>query len=128
VGFLLRLLAYAVGLAGAAWLLPDVEFTGPTSGSAELNAKVLPVLGVALILTLVNTLVRPLVKVFTFPLVVLTLGLFMLVINAWMLLLTDAIAGEFELGFTVDGFVAAAIGSLIITAASWGMDFVLGNE
>ena len=127
MGFFLRLLAYAVGLAIAAWVLPGIEFTGPESGSTELNAKVLPVLGVALILTLVTAVVRPLVRIFTFPLVVLTLGLFLLVINAWMLLLTDVIAAEFELGFQVDGFLSAAIGSLIITAASWSVGLVLGD-
>jgi putative membrane protein len=128
MGFFLRLIACALGVAAAAWLLQDIEFTGRATGSAELNEKVLPVMAVALILTAVNAIVRPLVKIFTFPLVVLTLGVFMLVINAWMLLLTDAIASEFELGFTVDGFLAAALGSLVITVITWGVDIVLGNE
>ncbi len=128
MGFLLKLLAHAAGLAVAAWLLEDIHFNDPVLGSAEYEAKVLPLLGVALILTVVNTIIRPLVKVFTFPVVLLTLGLFLLVINAWMLLLTDAIADELGLGFHVSGFFAAAIGSVIITVASWSVDLVLGDE
>lgn len=129
MGFLLRLLAYAAGLAIAAWALPGIYFFGPNDGgSEELNAKVLPLLAVALILTLVNTVLRPLVKIFTFPLVLLTLGLFLLVINAWMLMLTDAISGQVGLRFQVDGFVTAVLGSMIVTAASWTADFVMSDK
>lgn len=129
MGFLLRLLAYAVGLAAAAWLLPGIYFFGPnTGGSEELNAKVLPLLGVALILAAVTMLLRPLVKVFAFPIVVLTLGLFLLVINAGMLMLTGAISGKIGLNFQVEGFVDAFLGSLIITAASWTVDFLTDDK
>ena len=129
MGFLIRLVAAAVGVAAAAWLLPSIEFTGPDSGMAELNEKVLPVLGVALILTVVNAIIRPMVKIFTFPIVVLTLG----VVHAGHQRLDAAarptpIAAEFELGFTVDGFVAAAIGSLVITIVTWGVDVLLDDK
>ncbi len=129
MGFLLRLLAYAVGLSAAAWLLPGIYFFGPTGGGTEeLNAKVLPLLGVALILTVVTSVLKPLVKIFTFPIVVLTLGMFLLVINAWMLLVTDAISGKLGLHFQVENFVDAVLGSLFITAASWLVDYTLGDK
>jgi putative membrane protein len=128
MGFLLKLLAYAAGLAVASWLLDGIRFTGPSNGSAELQEKVLPLLGVALILTLVNTFIRPVLNVISLPITILTLGLFMLVINGLMLLLTDRIADAFDLGFNVNGFWAAVIGAIIITIVGWGVDAALGDE
>ena len=126
--FLLKLLTYAAGLAAAAWLLEDIRFTGPSNGSTEMQEKVLPLLAVALILTLVNTFIRPVLRVVTFPITILTLGLFLLVINALMLLLTSTIADAFDLGFTVHGFWAAAIGAVVVTVVTWGVDAALGDQ
>jgi putative membrane protein len=128
MGFLLKLLAYAAGLAVASWLLAGIRFTGPSNGSAELQEKVLPLLGVALILTLVNTFIRPILNVISLPITILTLGLFMLVINGLMLLLTSRIADAFDLGFKVNGFWAAVVGAIIITIVGWGVDAALGDE
>ena len=128
MGFLLKLLAYAAGLAAAAWLLDDIRFTGPSNGSLELQEKVLPLLGVALILTLVNTFIRPILNVLSFPITILTLGLFLLVINGLMLLLTSEIADAFDLGFKVNGFWAAVLGAIIVTIVTWGVDAALGDE
>lgn len=128
MGFLLKLLAYAAGLAVAAWLLDGIHFSGPGNGSAELQEKALPLLGVALILTLVNTFIRPVLKVLSFPITLLTLGLFLLVINALMLLLTGAIADGVGLGFEVDGFLAAVIGAIIVTVVTWAVDAAAGKE
>jgi putative membrane protein len=128
MGFLVKLLAYAAGLAVASWLLDGIRFTGPSNGSAELQEKVLPLLGVALILTLVNTFIRPILNVISLPITILTLGLFMLVINGLMLLLTDRIADAFDLGFRVNGFWAAFVGAIIITIVGWGVDAALGDE
>lgn len=128
MGFLVKLLAYAAGLAVASWLLDGIRFTGPSSGSAELQEKVLPLFGVALILTLVNTFIRPILNVISLPITILTLGLFMLVINGLMLLLTSKIADAFDLGFRVNGFWAAVIGAIIITIVGWGVDAALGDE
>jgi putative membrane protein len=128
MGFLLKLLAYAAGLAVASWLLDGIRFTGPSNGSAELQEKVVPLLGVALILTLVNTFIRPILNVISLPITILTLGLFMLVINGLMLLLTSKIADAFDLGFRVNGFWAAVIGAIIITIVGWGVDAALGDE
>lgn len=128
MGFLLKLLAYASGLAVAAWLLDGIRFTGPSSGSAELQEKVLPLLGVALILTLINTFIRPILSAISIPITILTLGLFQLVINGLMLLLTDRIADSFDIGFRVTTFLAAVLGAIIITIVGWAVDAFTGNE
>ena len=128
MGFLLKLLAYAAGLAVASWLLDDIRFTGPTNGSAELQEKVLPLLGVALILTLVNTFIRPILNVISFPITILTLGLFLFVVNGLMLLLANRIADWFDLGFRVNGFWTAVFGAIVITVVGWLIDKVVGDE
>lgn len=128
MGFLLKLLAYAAGLAVASWLLDDIRFTGPTNGSAELQEKVLPLLGVALILTLVNTFIRPILNVISFPITILTLGLFLFVVNGLMLLLANRIADWFDLGFRVNGFWTAVFGAIVITVVGWLVDKVVGDE
>lgn len=128
MGFLLKLLAYAAGLAAASWLLDGIRFNGPINGSAELQEKVLPLLGVALILTLINTFIRPILSAISFPITILTLGLFQLVINGLMLLLTDRIADAFDIGFRVTTFLAAVLGAIIITIVGWVVDAATGDE
>nr|WP_300047954.1 phage holin family protein [uncultured Nocardioides sp.] len=119
--FLMWLLTYAAGLAVAAWLLDGIWFEGATSGSAEFQDKWLDVLAVALILGLVSTFVEPVVKLLSLPFIILTLGFLLLVINAAMLLFTAWLADIFDLGFHVDGFWNALLGSIIITIVGWGV-------
>ena len=128
MGFLPKLLAYAAGLAAASWLLDGIRFTGPDSGTAEVQEKVLPLLGVALILALVNTFIRPILNVLSFPITILSLGLFLLVINGLMLLLANRIADAFDLGFRVNGFWTAVIGAIVITVVGWLVDAAVGDE
>jgi len=78
----------------------------------------MPFLGVALVFGLVNTFIRPLAKILTFPIVILTLGLFLLVINGCMLWLTSALSDALNLGFHVQGFWAAFWGALVVTIVS----------
>lgn len=73
---------------------------------------------VGVLFGLVNTFIRPLVKFFTFPLLILTLGIFTFVINAMMLSVTSWLSEQFELGFHVTGFKAAFWGALVISIAS----------
>ncbi len=108
MNFILRIVVTAVALAAAAWLLDGIEFTGR-------DDKLLTLLGVALIFGLINAFVAPVVKFFSLPFIVLTLGLLLWVINAFMLVLTGAIADAVGLGFRVDGFGAALLGALIIS-------------
>jgi putative membrane protein len=108
----------AIAIAVAAWLLDGIRFEGPSSGQAEFTDKVVPVLLVSVILGLVTVFVEPVAKFFSFPFIIVTIGLFLLVINALMLMLTGWIAGKLEIGFTVDGFWAALVGSIIITVVT----------
>ena len=106
--FLIRLIVNAVALWVATRFVTGVTYTG----------SVLPMIGVALVFGLVNATIRPLLKLFTFPLYILTLGLFSLVINGLMLLLTSALSGRLGLGFHVDGFLPAVIGALVVSLVS----------
>lgn len=76
------------------------------------------ILVVSAIFGLVNTFIRPFVRLFTLPLLVLTLGLFTFVVNALMLSLTSWLSGHLHLGFYVAGFRAAFWGSLVISLVS----------
>jgi len=66
----------------------------------------------------VNTVIRPLVKLFTFPLLILTLGLFTFILNAMMLSLTSWLSESMHIGFRVEGFKAAFWGSFVISIVS----------
>ena len=115
------LLTYAAGLSVAAWLLDGIWFEGAKNGQAELQDKIVPLLVVALILGLVSTFVEPVIKLISLPFIILTLGFLLLVINALMLLLTARLADAFDLGFHVDGFWNALLGSIIVTIVGWGV-------
>jgi putative membrane protein len=125
VKFLGTLVSTAVALAVASWLIDGIRFTGPTDGSDELRHKLLPLIGVALILGVVNALVRPVLRLLSLPIILLTLGLFLIVINALMLLLTSWLAGVLDIGFEVTGFWPAVGGAILITIVQWFVDKVL---
>lgn len=121
--FITWLLTNAAGIAVAAWLLDGITVEG-----ADWKAKAVPLLVVALILGLVTVFVEPIVKVLSLPFIVLTIGLFLLVINALMLLLTSWIAGQADVGFHVEGFWTALIGSLIITIVTGFIDIAVLDD
>ena len=123
--FVTWLSSTAVAVAVAAWLVDGIYFTGPTSGSAELTHKLVPLLLVALILGIVSSFVKPIVTFFSIPFIILTLGLFLLVINALMLMFTAWIAGLLDIGFHVNGFWNAVLGSIVITLVNWGIGATL---
>ena len=106
--FILRLLATAAALWAAVHFVTGITWDGPWYG----------LLAVAVIFGLVNALIRPILATLTCPLVFLTLGLFVFVLNAVMLLITSAIARAAGFDFHVDGFIAALIGALIVGAVS----------
>lgn len=118
--FLIKTIANAVALAVAVWLLTDITLTGDSTGD-----KTVTLLLVALIFGVVNVVVKPLAKLLSFPVIILTLGLFALVINAFMLLLTSWVADKLDVGFHVEGFGTAFLGGLIVAIVSWGMEMVL---
>jgi putative membrane protein len=104
IGFVLRLAISVLGLWLADQLLPGLRFDTPGSLFAA-----------ALLLGIVNAFVRPLAVILTFPLTLVTLGLFLLVINAAMLGLVAALLD----GFHIAGFFSALLGWLIVTLTSW---------
>ncbi|HLN80929.1 MAG TPA: phage holin family protein, partial [Thermoanaerobaculia bacterium] len=89
-------------------IVPGVRHDGPWTS----------LLLVALVFGVLNAIVRPLLKLLTCPLILLTLGLFTFVINAVMLWLTSAVSESFGLGFHVGGFVPAFLGALVVTIVS----------
>ena len=122
------LVTNAVALAVAAWLLDGIRFTGPIHGQAEIQHKLIPLLVVALILGVVSSFVKPVLKVLSIPFIILTLGLFLLVINAAMLLLTGWLAEQLEIGFRVHGFWTAVGGAIVITVVTWVVDGMIGSD
>jgi len=107
---LIHWLITSVALVVAAWLVPGIR--------VEREAWTI-FAAMAVILGLVNAIVRPLLKVMSCPLIILTLGLFVLVINGLTLWIASAIAVRwFHVGFYVDGFAPAFIGALIVSIVS----------
>ena len=123
-----RLLATALGVAAAAWLLDGIAFAGPNNGSAEIEHNLVPLLVVSAILGIITSFVKPILTVLSIPLIILTLGLFLLVINALMLMLTSSLADALDIGFRVDGFWTAVGGSIIITIVTWIVDGFVDDE
>lgn len=110
---ILGILATAAATAVAAWLVPGI-----TVGGADLQQQAITLVLVALVIGLVNAFVKPLAQFVTGCLIVVTLGLFLLVINALMLMLAAWISGQLGLDFAVDGFWSALFGSIIISLVS----------
>jgi putative membrane protein len=106
--FLVRLLVNAAALWVATQVVPGVTFDGGP----------LPMLGVALVFGVLNASLRPLAKILTFPLIIVTLGIFALVINGLMLWLTSGLSSTLGLGFHVSGFWAAFWGALVVSLVS----------
>lgn len=116
--FFIRWFINAVALYVAVLIVPGIHFGGEW---ADL-------LWLALIFGLLNALLRPLLKLLALPLIILTLGLFTLLINAGMLMLTSSVAQSFGLDFSVDGFWTAFLGSLVISLVSVVMSTILRED
>src|SRR5688500_17888680 len=104
MGFILKILITAVAAYAAAWLLTGVEIT-------DIKTTII----VALVLALLNTFIKPILVLLTIPVTILTLGLFLLVINILIIKWTDSLVG----GFTVDGRWSALLFSLIVSLVTW---------
>ena len=120
---LLRLIINAVALLVTAWMVPGIYLGA--AGPDPTRHDWVTLLIVALIFGLVNAVIRPIVFFLSLPLTIITLGLFTFVINALMLLLTSAIAQGMGLGFRVDGFLPALLGSLLISVVSFVLSRIL---
>src|SRR5262245_59196844 len=118
MSFVLRLVVNAGALYVATQIVDGVVFEGDWA----------TLFGAALVFTAVNAIVKPITKFFTFPLIILTFGLFLLVINGLMLVITSRIAAWFGLGFAVTGFRAALLAGLVISVVNAIAGFVIGDE
>ena len=116
--FVLRLLINAAALWAATQIVGGVSYDG---GWTSLFV-------VALVFGVLNASVRPLLKLFTLPLLILTLGFFTFVINAIMLMLTSWVSGILHLGFHVAGFGAAFLGSLVVSLVSFLLSIFLKDH
>ena len=116
--FLVRLLVNAAALWVATRIVPGVTFHG------EWPAF----LGVALTFGILNAVVRPIAWVLTFPFILVTFGLFLLIVNGVMLWLTSALSDSFGLGFHVAGFWPAVLGALVVSIVSTILTFVVKDS
>ncbi|HET7328103.1 MAG TPA: phage holin family protein [Nocardioidaceae bacterium] len=123
MSLLISLLINAAALVAATWLFEGITLTG-----ADTTEQGLTLLVVAAIFGVVNAIVRPVVKVLSLPLYVLTLGLIAFVINALMLLLTSWISGQLGVSFHVDGFWTALGGSIVISIVVMLLGAVLKDQ
>ena len=126
--FLARWAITSVALAFAAQVMDGIWFDGARHGQAELEDKLLPLIGVALISCAVTAFVKPVLTILSIPFILLSLGLFLVVINALMLRLTAWFADVLDVGFHVDGFWPAVGGAIIISITTWILDALVGVE
>jgi putative membrane protein len=90
--------------------------------------KALTLLAVAAVFGIVNTIIRPVVKLFSLPLYILTLGVVIFLINALMLWITGALSHGLGLAFSVHGFWASIFGAVIVSVVSWALNAVLPDS
>lgn len=115
MSFALRVLINAAAIWLATLLLDGLEVVG----GDDTTSRVLVFLGVALVFGVVNAIVRPVVAFFSLPLYILTLGLFTLVVNALMIMLTGWLSEMTDYGLRVDGFWTALLAGLVVAVVSF---------
>jgi len=118
---LIRWFIVAVSLGVAVWLVPGISVEGGTAWVA--------VAIVAIVLGLANAIIRPILALLSCGCIVATMGLFMLVINAFTLWLSSWISVNFlNIGFYVDGFVPALFGGIIVSIVSFVLSMLLKDD
>ena len=117
--FLIRWAINAIALYVAVALVPGIE---------PQSTNWFAFIWLALIFGVVNAFLNPLLKLLTCPLILLTLGLFTLVINTFLFYLAGAIGTAFGVGFTVSGFWSALLGSIVVSVISIVMSLVFRDE
>jgi putative membrane protein len=120
VGILIRILLNAVAVWVATLLVGGVDVTTDSTGE-----KVLTLVVVGAILGLVNATIKPIVKLLSLPLVVLTLGLFALVVNGLLFWLVAAVSSGLGAPFHVDGFWSGFWGAIVVSIVSWLLSIVV---
>jgi putative membrane protein len=113
---ILRIMINAMAIAIAVKLVDGITFTG----------EWWKMIFIGVVFGVVNCIIKPLLTFFTLPLIILTLGLFTLIINTLMLLLTAKLSGPFELGLRINGFWPAFWGALIVSIVSMILSWLTG--
>ena len=113
----IQIIVNAAALYVATVIVPGLDFVG----------EWWKLLVVALAFSLINSYVKPILRILTFPITMMTLGLFLLVINALLLLLVGAISKELSLGFTVADFGAAFLGAIVVALVALALNLVIGT-
>ncbi len=117
----IQILVNAAALYAAVLVVTGLDF------AFEPDDALLKFLLVAVIFGLVNAFIRPILRILTLPITIMTLGIFLLVINALMLILTDAISDELALGLVVNDFLAALLGAMVISIVGMALSMLIGG-
>lgn len=120
--FIFRWIINAAALYAAIFIVPGIHPSGTLAGQWWA------IFLLALIFGLLNAILRPLIYLLTCPLIILTLGLGTLLINTLLFYLTGLLGRQFGFGFTVDGFLAAFFGALVVSVVSFILNLVLKDE
>lgn len=124
--FLIRVVVNGIALWIAALLLDGINLA---EGDGDWTTKVTTIVLVALVFGVINAVIKPIVKLFSLPFIILTLGLFTFVVNAFMLQITEWISDAVGLSFSIDEFFWDAIlGAVVITFVSWVLNVVLPED
>jgi putative membrane protein len=123
MGVIIKILVNAAALWVAVLLLDGLTLTEELTETGWIHLLV-----IGLILGVANAIVRPILTVLSLPLVILTLGLFLLVVNAAVLALVIWISGAVGLGIESDGFGWTFLGALVVSLVSWGLETIMGKR
>ncbi len=110
IKLILKWLALSIAVIAAAYIVPGISVISP-----------LTALWVGLVLGLINTFIKPVLKILTLPVNIITLGVFGIILNALLFWLASAIVS----GFVVAGFMPALLGSIVVAVITWIADIVL---
>ena len=123
---IIKIVVNAVAIWVATAVVPGVRVS---EGDASLGRKIITLLVVGAIFGLVNALIKPIVKLFSLPFYVLTLGLFAFIVNALMLMLASWLAEQLNISFHIDDFFWSAIGAaIVVTFVSMVLNLVLPDS
>lgn len=124
MGFVVRVLINGVAIWLATLILPGLVIVGADTTAQSIGIILL----VALVFGIVNAIIKPIVAFFSIPLYILTLGLFTLVVNALMLLITEWITEQTTWGLRIDNFGTAVLGALIVSVVSFVLSSLTSDD
>ncbi len=122
MNFILRWLVTAIAVGAAVWLVPGIEIIGGDSAWAAIAIF-------ALFLSLINISIKPILRLLSVPITVITLGLFYIVVNTLLLYVAAWLAnGIFQVGFVIDSFGSAFVAAIVISIVSAIINSLIGND